>query len=750
MKHTCVTIPLSPIPLSSVNWKRKAAVRRLGLTLLALLQTAIACYYLTYVLPYHGGNLLEVAILILFGLLFLWISIGFWIAAFGFFLRRRGGDPMSLCARHADSALAATPLAKTAVVMPVYHESVARSLNGLRAIYRSLERTGQLEHFEFYILSDSRDPEIWLQEQVAWFQLCQELGAQGRLFYRRRTINQNYKSGNIADFLRRWGRHYRYLLVLDADSLVAGETVVKMVRLMQREPQVGILQTAPTLINGRSLYARVQQFANKAYGPLFSTGLAGLQLGEAAFWGHNAIIRVSFFMQHCGLRKLDGPGLFNGPILSHDFVEAAYMGRAGGEVWLEPSLASSYEESPPTLNDDLTRDKRWARGNLQHVWLLFNGQRIRMAHRLAFLNGIMSYLSSPLWLGFLALTTIEATRLVLWPINYFPEAHSLFPLWPEWDPQWAAALAGSTLVLLFVPKFMAIVDILLTERRCDFGSGSRLTFSVISEIVISALLAPIRMLAHSRYVFESLLNLRLSWAGQNRTEETRWRDAVIHHLPGTLLAVAWASFAYWLDPLFFYWSLPVAVPLLLAAPTSLWLGRVGSGQRVAAYGLFCATEAEGVSLLEDLHSGPVGSEGHSLSAVQCAVIDPVYCRIHQHLARSHSGEPQRRQLEASRVRLLEAGPDALSRDELSRLMADRDSLRSLHDSVWRSTPDSCWGHALRCFSGTQRSAYVAFFDTRQAGSEGHNENDPGTGAAHQSSGGRVATASCDTELPALK
>ncbi len=683
-------------PNAAPAWRQRGAWRRLGLTLAVLGQTAVACYFLSVVLPYHGRNLLEAAILVMFALLFCWVSVGFWIGVYGFILRRRGGDRLSLCARHPEAELLATPLARTAVVMPVYHEPIERSFNGLRAVYRSLERTGQLEHFEFHILSDSRDPEVWLQEQAAWFRLCRELHAEGRLFYRRRPLNQNYKSGNIADFLRRWGRRYRYMLVLDADSLVAGATVVKMVRLMQREAQVGILQTAPSLINGRSLFARVQQFANQAYGPLFATGLAALQLGEAAFWGHNALIRTAPFMQHCGLRKLNGPGLFKGPILSHDFVEAAYMGRAGLEVWLEPTLEHSYEESPPTLNDDLTRDKRWAKGNLQHAWLLLRARRLRVAHRLAFINGIMSYLTSPLWLTFLALTTIEATRLVLWPINYFPEEHSLFPLWPEWNPQWAAALAGSTLFLLFMPKLIAILDILLTGRKQNFGGSGRLTLSVIGEIIVSALLAPIRMLAHSRYVFESLLNLRLSWAGQNRTEETRWRDAVIHHLPGTLLAAAWTSFTYWLDPMFFYWSLPVAVPLLLAAPTSLWLGRLRSGRRSAALGLFrTAEEVSGSPLLEDLDAAPVDSNGQGLSAVERAVIDPVINAVQQHLARRRTETLRRRQrLAASRATLLVAGPAALSRRELSRLCLDRDSLRELHEAVWRSPANSWWGRRL--------------------------------------------------------
>ena len=190
------------------RWRAVALLRRSLLTVLVLGQTAAASWFMLSVLPYRGGNGLEIAMLILFALLFAWISFGFWIAVAGFVLRRLGGDRHSLLRQQDAAMLAATPLARTAIIMPVYHEPIERSLGGLCAVYRSLERTGQLDYFDFYILSDSRDPDIWLQEQAAWAQMVGQLGAQGRLFYRRRQVNLNYKSGNVADFLRRWGANY--------------------------------------------------------------------------------------------------------------------------------------------------------------------------------------------------------------------------------------------------------------------------------------------------------------------------------------------------------------------------------------------------------------------------------------------------------------------------------------------------------------------------------------------------------------
>ncbi|MGD9850848.1 MAG: glucans biosynthesis glucosyltransferase MdoH [Nitrospirales bacterium] len=681
-----------------VSWKRVAWFRRALLTTLVLIQSLVASSYMIAVLPYHGGNLVEMGIIALFFVLFAWISVGFWIGMFGFIIRCFGRDSHSLLGRHTLTDLDSQGLSRTAVVMPIYHEPIPRTFGGIRAVYRSVEQTGHIAHFDFFILSDSRNPDVWLAEQAEWHQLSQELGAGGRLFYRRRNLNQHYKSGNIADFLRRWGRDYEYMIVLDADSLMGGETLVKMVQLMEAEPQIGILQTSPTLINARSMFARVQQFANHVYGPLFTTGLAFLQLGDAVYWGHNAIIRTHPFMRHGGLKRLNGPGLFHGSILSHDFVEAALMGRAGHEVWLEPNLSDSYEESPPTLVDDLQRDKRWAKGNLQHLWVMLFEPRLRLAHRMAFFNGIMSYLASPLWLAFLILTTIEAARLVLYPINYFPQPHSLFPLWPEWNPEWAIGLASSTLFLLFLPKFLAIIDVIRSRRRTYHGGIMRLLASILMEIIVSSLLAPIRMLAHTRFVLESLFNVTLRWAGQNRTDETRWSSAILNQAPGTLIAGSWAAFAFWLDEMFFYWSLPVAGPLVFAAPTSVFLSRVGPGDRLKRWKIWrIAEEQNGSPLLDDVYSRPKafcenGTKSSS-PAVQ-AILDPVLNRVHQTIAHAHRGGKKQEMILALRERCFQQGPETLTHKELSHLMRDRASLQWLHEQAWQAPPNSYWGKAL--------------------------------------------------------
>ena len=694
MNTTAEHLPKAAFARTS-GWYRAALLRRTLLVLIVVTQTLVGLYGMLSILPYHGGDAVEKALSSLFAILFAWISAGFWMAVAGFVVRRLGGDPLSLVRRYNAAELANTKLARTAIVMPLFHESVAHSLRALRVTYRCLERLGRLEQFDFFILSDSRDPETWLAEQMGWFGLCRELNGFGRIHYRRRPVNLGYKSGNIADFLRRWGETYRYMIVFDADSVMTADSIVRMVQLMELEPQVGIIQTKPTIVNGRSAFARFQQLGNHVYGTLFATGLAALQLGEAAYWGHNAIIRIQPFMKACGLKKLPGIGLFGGSILSHDFVEAAYMGRAGYEVWLEPELHGSYEGSPPSLVDELARDRRWAKGNLQHLWLLLFGRGIRFAHRMVFLNGIFAYVASPLWLAFLVLSAVETTQFTLWPINYFPDGHSLFPLWPEWHPEWAILLAGSTAVLLFLPKLLALIDTICSHQTQGFGGTRQLSLGIAFETVVSTLLAPIRMLAHTGFVLSAMFNVSLHWGGQNRAAEITWPNALLSHAPGSIAAVAWASYAYWLQPLFFWWSTPVVVPLILAAPTSVLLSRTSVGDWLRRHRLLLTPEElNKPALLTHLNDEHTMGPDNDLPAFHTAVLDKRANALQTALARNRGGQARRQRLQALRQRCLIEGPETLTRAELGHLAQDAESLAWMHREAWLSPPGSYWDQIL--------------------------------------------------------
>ena len=294
--------------LEPARWRRVGSLRRHVLLLLMLGQTAVATWYMNSILPYQGWGLINLqevmeqgwqesffqvlpyvvqgSILALFSLLFCWVSAGFWTALMGFWELMRGYDRYGISGSSAgDEPI--DPKARTAIIMPICNEDVPRVIAGLRATYESVKASGELEQFDFFILSDTGDADIAVAEQRAWLELCQETKGFGNIFYRRRRRRVKRKSGNIDDFCRRWGGDYRYMVVLDADSVMSGECLTKLVRLMEANPQAGIIQTSPKAAGMNTLYARLQQFATRAYGPLFTAGLHYWQLGESHYWGHN-------------------------------------------------------------------------------------------------------------------------------------------------------------------------------------------------------------------------------------------------------------------------------------------------------------------------------------------------------------------------------------------------------------------------------------------------------------------------------
>jgi membrane glycosyltransferase len=575
------------IPAVPEPWRGAARRRRALFFTLVLAQAALGVWLTMAVLPYHGRHWLEPPILALSAVLLAWVSAGFWMALMGFWVLIRGGDRFSPAAEAAPG----TPVpagARTAILIPVYNENVRRVFAGLRATYESLARTGQLAHFDFYVLSDSTDLPTRAEELAAWAETCRAVGGFRRIFYRHRRVRIKRKSGNIADWCRRWGRHYRYMVVLDADSVMSGGCLVRLVHLMEADPAAGIIQTVAMPTGRDTLYARIQQFAHRAYAPLFTAGIHYWHLGEAYYWGHNAILRVEPFIRHCALPSIKS-GMLRGEILSHDFVEAALMRRAGWHVWVVYDLPGSWEEMPPTLLEELRRDRRWCHGNLQHS-RLFLAHGLHPAHRALFMAGIMSYVSALLWFLFLALSTALLAVHVLVPPVYFTEPFQLFPLWPHWRPEWAMGLFGATAALLLLPKVLAAALATAGGAR-GFGGRARLAASVGMEMVFAALLAPIRMLFHARFVLMALLDLAPRWLPPPRENvETTWAEAIRLHGNGTALGVAWAALAAYLNPAFLGWLLPIVGSLIASIPLSVWSSRVRLGLSFRARGLFLTPE----------------------------------------------------------------------------------------------------------------------------------------------------------------
>ncbi len=288
------------------------------------------------------------------------------------------------------------------------------------------------------------------------------------MYYRWRQRRTKRKAGNVSDFARRWGNAYGYMVVLDADSLMTGECLTTLVRLMEANPEAGILQTAPRACGHETFHARVLQFGSRAYGPLFTAGMHFWQLGESHYWGHNAILRMKPFIEHCGLPALPGNGSLSGEVLSHDFVEAALMRRAGWKVWVIDDLPGSYEQVPPNLLAELQRDRRWCHGNLQNARLMFEPS-LHAVHRSVFLTGVLAYASAPLWLGFLLLSTLLFTRHAHDIPIYFIEPYQMFPIWPSANLKLILTLFGLTGVLLLAPKAMSLLVILLRRRAWCYG-----------------------------------------------------------------------------------------------------------------------------------------------------------------------------------------------------------------------------------------------------------------------------------------
>jgi membrane glycosyltransferase len=672
--------PLSPDARGS--WHRAATLRRTVLLVLVLGQTALATQFMIWVLPYHGSQPLEVALLALFAVLFAWVSAGFWTAIMGFVALLCGGDRYAISRTAAPEGPIGDPGARTAIIMPICNENVQRVFAGLRATYLSLGRSGQLAHFDFFVLSDSSDPDTRVAETSAWAALCRELNASGRLFYRWRRHRIKRKAGNVADFCRRWGREYRYMVVLDADSVMSGECLATLVRLMEANPNAGIIQSAPRAAGRETLYARVQQFAGRAYGRLFTAGMHFWQLGESHYWGHNAIIRVAPFMHYCALGRLPGRGVLSGEILSHDFVEAALMRRAGWAVWIAYDLPGSYEEMPPNLVDELTRDRRWCHGNLINSRLLL-AEGVHPAHRAVFMTGVMAYLSAPLWFLFLLLSTAVLAVQALVPPKYFVEPGQLFPLWPEWHLEWAIGLFSATAVLLFLPKLLSVAFIFAEGAR-RYGGGWRIVASLLVEMVFSALLAPIRMLFHTQFVVSALTGLAVQWKSPPREDaETTWQEALRRHGWHTVLGSLWAGFVYALDPSFLWWLLPIVGALLLSIPISVYSSRLALGRRLRQAGIFVIPEEASPPVELAEVAAALGAAARYPGFID-AVVDPDINRIM--CATLSPGPRPARPLRADCLELVQRacrrGPHVLSAKERMLLLSDPGALARLHQEVW--------------------------------------------------------------------
>ena len=584
--------------------RREAFLRRTLFFGLTLCTAGFATSLMLSILGANGLHALETVALVLFSVLFTWIAASFWTAIAGFLVKIAGRDPAVISSRE----VAARPLTtRVAIVMPIYNEDVARVSAGIDAIWASVQEQSDAAAFDFFILSDTRSAEIAAQEERAWRALVAKHHADGRIFYRRRAQNIARKSGNIADFITSWGAAYECFVVLDADSVMTGDTVVTLARLMEAHPHAGIIQGLPLPAGRDTLFARMIQFAARLNGPMLASGLAFWQLEGGNYWGHNAIVRTRHFANFCALPKLPGKPPFGGEILSHDFVEAAFMRRAGCEVWLVPDLGGNWEEVPTNVVDFAARDRRWTQGNLQHCRVL-PMKGIPWLSRLHMLTGILSYLTSPMWFAILVVSSILTCMLALHePVYFQPGVHSLFPDWPISRPHEIAVLLVMTIVVLLLPKLLgATLAIVNRSLRRGFGGLRGLLPSLLIEQVFSMLVAPVMMIFHSLFVVSTLAGKNVRWDAQSRSNRgLSYGEALRRHALHVSLGLIWGAVILECAPSFIWWIMPVLAGLLLSVFVAVWTSGPKLGPLLRRWGLLLTPEETQMPReLAAVHFGP--------------------------------------------------------------------------------------------------------------------------------------------------
>ena len=587
--------------------------------------TAYGAYEMYKVVEVGGVTPLEWVLLVLFVANFSWIALACMSAFAGFVWlllvqRKPPLPPVALRQR-------------TAIVMPIYNEAPARVFAALEAMIEEVEASGLGHAFEWFFLSDTTDPEIFVAEEQAYLAMRERLGQSCRLFYRHRPKNLNRKSGNIEEFVTRWGGRYPHMVVLDADSLMTGNTIIALAAAMEADPDAGIIQTIPLIVNRNTLFARLQQFAARIYGPVIAAGVSVSMGRDGNYWGHNAIIRTKAFAAHCGLPVLRGRPPLGGHILSHDFVEAALIRRAGYAVYMLPSLGGSYEECPPSLIDLSTRDRRWCQGNLQHSRVLL-AKGLHPMSRQHFVTGIMAYAASPLWMAQLIVGIIIVLQASYIRPEYFPSSFTLFPAWPRFDPERSLELFGLTMTILLLPKFLGLaLGLIQGTTRRNAGGALRLLASALFEIIMSALLAPIMMLIQSGHVMHFVFGFDTGWDPQRRDDGSIPFAAIVarhrsHVAMGLLTLVAGLSISASLVA----WMSPTILGLLLAIFLSWGTGLLSVGLALRRAGLLITPEEQiappVVARANFLASDPARPASEALSGLHALYADPQFRAFH--------------------------------------------------------------------------------------------------------------------------
>ncbi len=530
-------------PLELARRRRMVAVMNLTVYLLLLV-------WLGAILQQDGWSDVDLAIFIAFAIAAPWSVLGFCNAMLGFWLLHMRPDALAKVAPFANDGDAAAPLrVRVAMLMTIRNEDPARAFARLRAMKASVGRTGEAASFDWFMLSDSTDPEIAAREEAAFAKWRLE-GDAARLHYRRRSDNRGYKAGNIGDFCERWGDAYEFMIPLDADSLMDGETILRLTRVGQANPGVGIIQTLVVGSPSASAFARIFQFGMRAGMRVYTMGAAWWGGDCGPFWGHNALVRVAPFAAHCAPPKLDG----DRHILSHDQIEAVLMRRAGFEVRVLPLEWGSFEENPPTLVDFLRRDLRWCRGNLQYFKLL-STPGLTPTSRFQLIWAIAMFIGAPAWTAIIALAAMTTLQggAVSFPVRSTQVLYCLF------------------VGFYFAPKLAGYIDVARTPGGfARYGGAVRFFAGALIEALLSLVIGAAATLQITLYLLSLPFRGAIRWDGQARDAHAlTWPCAVRAMWPqllfGTLVFCIGATRA----PRLLLWSLPLTAGYLLAIPAGV-------------------------------------------------------------------------------------------------------------------------------------------------------------------------------------
>lgn len=511
--------------------------------------------WLVQILSHDGFGLLDALLLACFLIYAPWIAVGFWNSVIGFFFMNFVKNPLPLIVPPIIKARDDDPVfVKSAILMTLRNEDPARAFARLRVIKHSLDRTGQADKFDFFVLSDSNRAEVFPLEEAAADAWRKEFPTGSQLFYRRRDNNEGYKAGNVRDFCERWGKNYELMIPLDADSIMTGETIVHMVRIHQANPRLGILQSLIVGMPSTSFFARVFQFGMRHSMRAYTAGYAWWHAECGPFWGHNTTIRIQPFYDYCKLPLLPGKPPFGGHILSHDHIESMMMRRAGFEVRVIPEEVGSFEETPPTLLDFEARDVRWANGNLQYVRLL-DMPGLLPTSWLQLLLAIQMFVGQAAVVVFAVLAAIA---VALTP------AGNAFPAWS------AFAFYALFIAMFIAPRGFGILDAAL-RSVARYGGTAKLLISGVMDMAFTFFHAPLQMFAATYFIVAALFGKKTRWDGQQRDGyRVSWRAAARTFLPHTLFGSALFIFVALAAPKAAIWFIPFVAGLILVMPFAVY------------------------------------------------------------------------------------------------------------------------------------------------------------------------------------